>query len=115
MAEELRPLSIVQEAGGRLGEPRPGQIGDDLAADRDPARLDAAVALLHGLGPGHVGRRLLTGGSVAEGDGGVAMQLGLVRLHDEQIVALGVPHMAADLALVKMASPVTSAPSSGGP
>src|SRR3954451_11528180 len=39
------------------------------------------------------------GGSVAEGDGDVAMQLGLVRLHDKQIVALGVPHMAADLAL----------------
>src|SRR3954453_10820376 len=39
------------------------------------------------------------GGSVAEGDGDVAMQLGLVRLHDEQVVALGVPHMAADLAL----------------
>src|SRR3954463_7747482 len=55
------------------------------------------------------------GGSVAEGDGDVAMQLGLVRLHDKQIVALGVPHMAADLALGKMASPVTSAPSSGSP
>src|SRR3954453_5500082 len=39
------------------------------------------------------------GGSVAEGDGDVAMQLGLVRLHDKQIVALGGPHMAADLAL----------------
>src|SRR3954468_4513779 len=67
-------LARALEAGD-LGEPRPGQIGDDLAADRDPSRLDAAVALLHGLGPGHVGGRLLTGGSVAEGDGDVAMQL----------------------------------------
>src|SRR5215204_6309214 len=39
------------------------------------------------------------GGSVAEGDGDVAMQLRLVRLHDEQVVALIVTHMAADLAL----------------
>src|SRR3954465_2931412 len=39
------------------------------------------------------------GGSVAEGDGDVAMQLRLVRLHDEQVVALSVTHMAADLAL----------------
>src|SRR5215210_5865949 len=39
------------------------------------------------------------GGSVAEGDGDVAMQLRLVRLDDEQVVALGVTHMAADLAL----------------
>src|SRR3954470_18407903 len=37
---------------GHLGEARPGQIGDDLAADRDLAGLDAAVALLHRLGPG---------------------------------------------------------------
>src|SRR4051794_41404189 len=39
------------------------------------------------------------GGSVAEGDGDIAMQLRLVRLHDEQVVALSVTHMAADLAL----------------
>src|SRR3954464_13881727 len=39
------------------------------------------------------------GGSVAEGDGDVAMQLRLARLHDEQVVALSVTHMAADLAL----------------
>src|SRR5215210_8187511 len=39
------------------------------------------------------------GGSVAESDGDVAMQPGLVRLHDEQVVPLGVAHMAADLAL----------------
>ena len=49
--------------------------------------------------PGRHRRRLLTGGSVAEGDGDVAMQLRLVRLHDEQGVALGVTHMATDLAL----------------
>src|SRR5215211_2797264 len=39
------------------------------------------------------------GGSVAEGDGDVPMQLRLVCLHDEQVVPLGVTHMAADLAL----------------
>ena len=80
-------------------EARPGQIGDDLAADRDLAGLDAAVALLPPSRPGRHRRRLLTGGSVAEGDGDVAMQLRLVRLHDEQVVALSVTHMAADLAL----------------
>ena len=35
----------------------------------------------------------------AEGDGDVPMQLRLVRLHDEQVVAVGIAHMATDLAL----------------
>ena len=48
-----------------LGGARPGEMGDDFGADRDAARLDAAVALLDGLGDGEIRRR--SGQGVAAG------------------------------------------------
>src|SRR5829696_9142836 len=49
---------------GHPGEARPGQIGDDLAADRDLTGLDAAAALLHRLGRATSGGGSSQGGSV---------------------------------------------------
>ena len=40
-----------------LGGARPFEVRDDLGADRDPARLDAAVTLLDGLRDGAIRRR----------------------------------------------------------
>jgi len=40
-----------------LGGARPREVRDDFGADRDPARLDAAVALLDGLSSGQIRRR----------------------------------------------------------
>lgn len=40
-----------------LGGARPFEVWDDLGADRDPARLDAAVPLLDGLRDGAIRRR----------------------------------------------------------
>ena len=46
-----------------LGGARPFEVRDDLGADRDPARLDAAVALLDGSGGGQI--RWRSGGGFA--------------------------------------------------
>ena len=40
-----------------LGGARPGEVGDDFGADRNAARLDAAVALLDGSSGGQIRRR----------------------------------------------------------
>src|SRR5215207_1210881 len=84
---------------GHLGEARPGQIGDDLAADRDLAGLDAAVALLHRLGPGDIGPRLLTGGKRRRRRWRCRDAAPAGSSSRRQVVALSVTHMAADLAL----------------
>lgn len=42
---------------GDLGGARPGEVRDDFGADRNAARLDAAVALLDGSRGGQIRRR----------------------------------------------------------
>ena len=90
-----------------LGGARPREVRDDFGADRDPARLDAAVALLDGLSSGQIRRRsggvaaCLRGGKIAEALGDVGFQRGLVVFHHEHIVALSVGDRLTDFPLAE--------------
>jgi hypothetical protein len=55
-ADLVADAALPRDAGD-LGGARPGEVRDDFGANRNAARLDAAVALLDGSGGGQIRRR----------------------------------------------------------
>jgi hypothetical protein len=87
-----RPGSSARHTCNAIG-------GNDLLAHRDAAGFDTVMAPCRASRQSPDPAGAVTGGSVAEGDLDALFQLRLVTFHHEDVVALGVTDVAADLAL----------------